>query len=603
MSVSQPFQPQGLLALSDEILVLVLSFLQDGHLLACCQTSQRFRKLATDRSLVRRLNFRRDVLVTRENWKYFFSSPQTCQLVHSLNLNGLYWMPASSIHAQVVKMRNIRELHVGDILFSARQFASLISRLSQLRQLSLSWPWLEVEEVEEITTGPGLASVYQQLEQLNIFLAVGDRCPLDKVTWLLAQCRDLRQLAILSQVLHSEVRSSVNKYNIVISTRQFNLPVLASVVWEIRNETFPSLLEREILSRLRSQCPHVLTKTTQFFSRQEDGVAVHDIRHQLEPDECVLLGCLVKQNILVSSHTKESLVPSREIWGDLRELSIDHALYSPGLLTSLEKLTCILSQCHNEESQKFVRQLFRENPKKLKHLELRRDSERNICVDLVLKELVSTAPALQTLVLSDVEISARQSQILASLLQTCSNLSHLQLTNLQSADQRLFADLQKGLLAAKQLKLLQIHQKQLTQHSGRLLDSLADNCDNIQQVVLIDPSRAFNLKKFPTENVIKLVQKQSMRFFYLCSELLTVNDKKILKRSLRTLMVSKPHLLVKLQSTLACPPGSSTSPFYSLEDIQDLPMEYQRVVASCAGDYQYRYDNTSVTRLTVDDVF
>ena len=152
MSVSQPFQPQGLLALSDEILVLVLSFLQDGHLLACCQTSQRFRKLATDRSLVRRLNFRRDVMVTRENWKYFFSSPQTCQLVHSLNLNGLYWMPASSIHAQVVKMKNLEELHVGDILFLARQFSSLISRLSKLKKLSLSWTWVEVEEI----TAPGL---------------------------------------------------------------------------------------------------------------------------------------------------------------------------------------------------------------------------------------------------------------------------------------------------------------------------------------------------------------------------------------------------------------------------------------------------------------
>ena len=182
MSVSQPFQPPGLLSLSDEILVLVLSYLQSGgDLLNCCQTSRRFRKLATDKSLVRRLNFRRDGLVRGENWKYFFSTPQTCQLVRSLNLNGLYWMSATSIHAQVVKMRNIQELHVGDIQFSARQFSTMISRLSQLRKLSLSWPWLEVEEMKEITGDPSLTAVYQQLEQLNIFLSVGDRCPLDKV--------------------------------------------------------------------------------------------------------------------------------------------------------------------------------------------------------------------------------------------------------------------------------------------------------------------------------------------------------------------------------------------------------------------------------------
>ena len=56
MSV-QPFQCQGLMALSDEILVLILSFLRShGDLLACSQTSQRFRKVATDKSLVRSLN-------------------------------------------------------------------------------------------------------------------------------------------------------------------------------------------------------------------------------------------------------------------------------------------------------------------------------------------------------------------------------------------------------------------------------------------------------------------------------------------------------------------------------------------------------------------
>ena len=73
-------------------------------------------------------------------------------VVRSLNINGLYRMSASSIHAQVVKMKNLEELHVGDILFLARQFSSLISRLSKLKKLSLSWTWVEVEEI----TAPGL---------------------------------------------------------------------------------------------------------------------------------------------------------------------------------------------------------------------------------------------------------------------------------------------------------------------------------------------------------------------------------------------------------------------------------------------------------------
>ena len=52
---------QGILALSDEILVLVLSFLEShGDLLSCSQVSQRSRKLASDKSLVKGLNFRRE---------------------------------------------------------------------------------------------------------------------------------------------------------------------------------------------------------------------------------------------------------------------------------------------------------------------------------------------------------------------------------------------------------------------------------------------------------------------------------------------------------------------------------------------------------------
>ena len=434
------------------------------------------------------------------------------------------------------------------------------------------------------------------------------------MTWLLAQCRDLRHLALLSQVVHRNVQTSGNRFNIVISTRQFHLPVLASVVWEMRNQTFPSLLEREILDRLTAQCSQVLTTTTPLFSRQQEGVTLHNIAYQHSPEADSLHENIVRQEHLVCSHRREFLLPSVEILQNLRELSTNHLLPRSDQLTNLEKLSCLLSPGDDQHFRSFLRKLFRENTKNLKHLEVGDMSGENICVDLVLKEVVSAAPQLQTLVLADVAISARQNKILASLTQACSNLSQLQLTDIQSSDQRLFADLERALLVAKQLRQLQVHQKQLTQHCGRLLASLADNCDNIQQVVLIDPSRAFSLKKFPTENVIKLVQKDSMRFLYLCSELLTLNDVKSLKRSMKPLLVSKPYLLVKLQSTLAFSPSrypgtrheenlARMSPFYSLNDINDLPMELQRVVASSAGDCRDRFRNTSVAKVTVDNIF
>ena len=434
----------------------------------------------------------------------------------------------------------------------------------------------------------------------------------NQVTWLLAECRDLKHLAILSQLLHRNVRSSVNKFNIVISTKEFHLPFLTSVVWEMRNQTFPSLLEREILSRLTSQCSQVLTETTPLFSKQKVGVAIHKWSYQLPPEKTKEVEeSLSGQDHLVCSDRSGQLLctywpRSGEELRNLRELSTSSSFSRSSMRTNLEKLEklsyFISPYNYDDDWHTSFRKLIGKSTK-LKHLEMRSSSEKD-CVDLVLNELVSVAdPQLQALILADVSISARQSQILARLFQVCHHLSHLQLTDIQCSDQRLFADLERALPSAKQLKHLQIHQKQLTQHCAKLLTSLADNCDNIEAVVLIDPSRAFNLKKFPTENVIKLVKKKSVRFVYLCSELLTVNDIKSLKRSLKTVMASKPHLFVKLQSTLAFTLGASESPFYSLEDINDLPMEFQNMVATLAGNFNYRHLNTSVARVTVDNIF
>ena len=166
---------QGILALSDEVLVLVLSFLEShGDLISCSQVSQRFRTLASDQSLVKRLNFRRDISLTREKLRSFFSIPATSTKVLSLNLNGVYWIPPGVLQTQIIKMKNLQELHVGDVQFSAKQFSTMVASLGELRKLSMNWHWETKEEVDEITK-PGLASVYRQLVELNIYLATGEK--------------------------------------------------------------------------------------------------------------------------------------------------------------------------------------------------------------------------------------------------------------------------------------------------------------------------------------------------------------------------------------------------------------------------------------------
>ena len=595
---------QGLLGLSDEVLVLVLSFLQsDGDLLNCSRVCRRLRKLASDKSLVRRLSFRRDVLLNKENLKFFFSIPSTCAKVVSLNLNGVYWIAPSAVQAQILKMRNLEELHVGDILFSPKQFSSLVSRLSKLTKLSLTWHWVEVADVQVITS-PELGSVYSQLQHLNLYLATGDRCPLDKVTWLLALCRDLTHLSVLSQTVHREVQSSINRFNIVISTREFALPSLNTVIWNIRNESYPSLLVSEVKQRLRNclsqRSSQFITNQTRLFSkRSQQCLKVSEIQQQ--PSDCQERGLCLYDN-----EGGDSFPLS--MYKNLAELCSHSNLPSwlvgwlcpsapDDTFKTLEKISFLFYD-------RLRLQLPIGNMKRLRHLEIR-DLVRGLTsadTSGVLDGLASSAPQLETLILCGAPILASNDKVIFKLLQSCQNLTHLELSDLGYQPQRLFTDLESGLKEAKGLKTLKIKQKQLTQYSPRLLESLSENCDSIEQVVLVDTSRAFTLKKYPTEAVFKLSQKKSVKFVYICSELLTLEDDKFVKRKVKSLLEEKPFLLVRLQLKVPSNARLLSLPFYSVDNISDLPMEFQSSVASLYVDFNMRA-STSVASLTVGDIF
>lgn len=588
---------QGLLGLSDEVLVLVLSFLRsDGDLLNCSRVSHRFRKLSSDKSLVRRLSFRRDVLLNKDNFKFFFSIPSTCAKVLSLNLNGVHWIAASAIQAQIVKMRNLEELHVGDILFSPRQFSSLVSRLTKLKKLSLTWHWVEVAEVEEVTK-PELVSVYSQLQHLNLFLGTGDRCPLDKLTWLLALCRDLTHLSLLSQTVHSQVRSSLNRFNIVISTREFDLPALVTVLWDVRNDSYPPLLVSEVRQRLenclRLPSSQFITNKTKLFSKgSQRGLEQVKV---LEPGDC-------QQGRLCwsDSHQNPPVEVNRNLT-ELRTVSCPFVHPDVNSFENLEKLYCIdLDYQVKEPDSKSLKRmkLHIENMTRLKHLEIKR-TDYLVKVDSIpiLDAFVSTASQLETLILWDVKLPSSQNKVISNLLKSCPNLRHLQLSNIRCPAQSLFADLQRALKEAKALRTLKILQKQLTQFSPRLLGSLSENCDQIEHVVLVDTSRAFTLNNYPKETVIKLSQKKSVKFVYIGSDLLTLQDVKYIKKHVKSVLEEKPFLLVRLQSRL------NSMPFYGMDDIGDLPMELQTSVASLAVDVTSSHSPSSVASLSLSDIF
>ena len=90
----------------------------------------------------------------------------------------------------------------------------------------------------------------------RILILYSGRCPLDKVTWLLALCRDLTHISILSKTLHRQTVSSkfvaIGSIGIVPETRNFYLPALQSVIWAVSNKTFPSCIVRNVKGKLES---------------------------------------------------------------------------------------------------------------------------------------------------------------------------------------------------------------------------------------------------------------------------------------------------------------------------------------------------------------
>ena len=196
-----------------------------------------------------------------------------------------------------------------------------------------------------------LGSVYSQLQHLNLYLATGDRCPLDKVTWLLALCLDLTHLSVLSQTVHREVQSSINRFNIVISTREFALPSLNTVIWNIRNESYPSLLVSEVKQRLRNclsqRSSQFITDQTRLFSkRSQQCLKVSEIQQQ--PSDC----------------QERGLCFPLSMYKNLAELC-SHSNLPDDTFKTLEKISFLFSSL-------WLRlQLPIGNIKRLRHLEIR----------------------------------------------------------------------------------------------------------------------------------------------------------------------------------------------------------------------------------------
>ena len=242
------FEPRRghILGLSDELLVHVFSLLTASDLVSVSQTCTKLSGLARDKQVIKRLDFRRDTRLTAENFKLFLAGSQTCDKIQTLNLNGVYWIPSSLVHTQLLKMKNLKELHVGDIIFTSKQFSTILQSLPSLTTLSFTWPWCKEGDIAGLRN-PDLNSSYLKLIELRVFLAVGDSYPLEPLSQLLSKCENLQKLVIFSEVIDGELPDlSHDRYSILTNMSPLRLPNLELLVMDFSKFCDQKFWHREV---------------------------------------------------------------------------------------------------------------------------------------------------------------------------------------------------------------------------------------------------------------------------------------------------------------------------------------------------------------------
>ena len=127
---------------------------------------------------------------------------------------------------------------------------------------------------------------------------------------------------------------------------------------------------------------------------------------------------------------------------------------------------------------------------------------------------------------------------------------------------------------------------------------MKDFCKQLEQIIIVDPSNSFTLRRFPVAIVIELLTSlDKLRFLYLGSGLLTLEEVKTLKSAAKRITKTRPWLVARYQSRI------HQEPFYSLEDVTELPMELQRSVATLEISAESQWSQSDVATVSVNQYF
>jgi hypothetical protein len=247
---------------------------------------------------------------------------------------------------------------------------------------------------------------------------------------------------------------------------------------------------------------------------------------------------------------------------------------------------------------------FAHNVPCLEHLEIV-SCQEDLCTNVGAEDMlahVTKLSKLNTLILVRIKVNFGIKSLFQEIFKNCAMLNHLHINSLNCDPQKFCRDLSLGLKDAGNLQILKVFQRQWTQFSKYLFSSISENCSKLEQLILIDTSKAFTLKKFPVEELLEVANKDSLIFLYVTSELFTLENIKKLRSHTKKNSAKKPFFISRFVKEFILAPAASYA-FYQLEDLENLPMSFKRAVVTINSISTSYCSNSSVANLTVDDVF
>ncbi|XP_078321469.1 F-box/LRR-repeat protein 18-like [Crassostrea virginica] len=156
--------------LPDDLIIRIFSNVSTEDLCTIYNVSRRFRRLAFDRSLVRRSDFEQCYGITSTTFSDFIKC--NCSLLETLSLNHCYWLTGRHVESAVLKCKQLTQLYVLDVSLSTKQLCKILSALTKLEALAFT-----VASVDEFDNNLNASESAQRtmcnIKHLTIHFKVG----------------------------------------------------------------------------------------------------------------------------------------------------------------------------------------------------------------------------------------------------------------------------------------------------------------------------------------------------------------------------------------------------------------------------------------------